>query len=129
MQQPGIEKTENTRMCGDCKDKPTISPKHALCASCMARRANAARKGKKKPPGKPERKTNGKGRATVKEPTLVPISKPISKPIQIDFGKHISVLDEIRGLAEEEMRPLEFQILYMLKSHLKVIKEGRLPTN
>ena len=65
----------------------------------------------------------GKGKDKAEKSILVPISKPI---IQIDFEKHTSVLDEIKDLAEEEMRPLEWQIIYMLKNHLN--KEGTLQT-
>lgn len=119
---------ENIRICETeaCENK-TITPKHRLCGSCLAQKANAAKAAKKQNPVKSNRKANSKGKGKAEKSILVPISKPI--PIQIDFGKHTPVLDEIRGLAEEEMRPLEWQILYMLKTHLKVIKEDTLQTS
>ena len=117
------EKTENTRICEtETCERVTISPTTPFCAACLARKSNIA-KAKKKDPVKSDSKTNGKGRTTQKKSIL----GQISEPIQIDFGKHTSILDEIRSLAEEEMRPLEWQIIYMLKKSLKGINGNKLP--
>ena len=37
----------------------------------------------------------------------------------IEFGKHAPVLREVERQAEEEMRPLDLQVIYILKSILK----------
>lgn len=39
--------------------------------------------------------------------------------MRIDFGRHRELLEAIVKLAGEEMRPLDIQIIYMLKSCLK----------
>lgn len=123
------EKIENTRTCETkaCENK-TISPKHPFCASCLARKSNEARTSNKarKAKLKAPVKSNTKGRGKAEKSSHVGLAKPIQ--IQIDFGKHTLVLDEIKDLAEEEMRPIEWQIIYMLKNHLKGIKEGTLQT-
>ena len=117
------EKIENKRMCSKCKDNFTISPTNDLCASCMARLSNKSRlsnkavKAKLKAPAKSNRKANSKGKGKAEKSSHV----SLRNSIQINFGKHTSVLDEIQNLAEEEMRPLEWQIIYMLKNHLKGI--------
>ena len=117
------EKVKNTRICETegCENK-TITPKHQFCASCLAKKSNAARAAKKKGPTKPNSITNSRGSITPKKSSHL----PMVKPIQIDFGKHTSVLDEIKDLAKEEVRPIEFQIIYMLKQHLKGIREATL---
>jgi hypothetical protein len=119
------EKIENTRICETeaCENK-TISPKHPFCASCLARKSNEARKAKLKAPAKSNSTANSKGKGKAEKPILV----PISQPIQIDFGKHISVLDDIKNLADEDMRPLDWEIIYILKNYLKGIKEDTLQT-
>jgi hypothetical protein len=38
--------------------------------------------------------------------------------LTIDFGKYSPVLRAVEKLAEEEMRPVEFQVIYMLKASL-----------
>ena len=118
------EKIENKRLCSKCKDNFTISPTNDLCASCMARLSNEVRKARKAKLKAPA-KSNTKGKGKAEKSSLVPIP---SSEIQIDFGKHTLVLDEIKDLAEEEMRPIEWQIIYMQKNHLKGIKEGTLQT-
>ena len=38
--------------------------------------------------------------------------------LTIDFGKHSSILTEVEKLADEEMRPVDLQVIYMLKQAL-----------
>lgn len=35
---------------------------------------------------------------------------------KIEFDKYVSILKEVEKLADEKMRPLDLQILYMLKN-------------
>ncbi len=35
---------------------------------------------------------------------------------KIEFDKYVSILKEVEKLADENMRPLDLQILYMLKN-------------
>jgi len=103
------EKPENTRTCEECKEKPTISPKHSLCASCMARRSNKNRPEKKK-------KDKAKGNKAARQEK---IQQRGNTDLTIEFGKHVAVLKEIERLAEEEMRPVPLQVIYILKKYIK----------
>ena len=37
--------------------------------------------------------------------------------VNIDFGEHPLILKRVRDLADQEIRPLELQIIYLLKRH------------
>ena len=39
--------------------------------------------------------------------------------LMIHFGKHEPILREIEKQAEAEMRPLDLQVIYILKKHLE----------
>lgn len=105
---------ENIRLCEDCGEKPPISPKHRYCASCMAIRSHKARPSKKKSTIKP------KDKAETQKP-----QQDINTALTIEFSKHVSILKEIEKLAEEEVRPVDLQIIFILKSYLKGIKEDQ----
>ncbi len=45
-----------------------------------------------------------------------------NRVIQVDFQKHMDVFNQVVKLAEEELRPLDLQILYILKGHLHYTK-------
>lgn len=99
---------ENTRLCEDCKKKETISPKHPLCAGCMAIRSNKS---------KPQKKgdTRGKNKAEKAQ-------QRGDMELTICFGKYASLLTEIEKLADEEIRSIDEQIIFILKNYLKGVK-------
>ena len=90
--------------------KKVISPGSPLCASCMAVKAHEARKTKKKPSAqaKIKKEVPGAAKPGRDDTTLI-----------IEFGKHVPVLREVERQAEEEMRPIDLQVIYILKKHLK----------
>jgi hypothetical protein len=103
-------KQENTRICAEC-DKTTISPKHPLCASCMARRSNKSR---------PKKKGGIQGKDKAEK-----VQQRGNLELTIRFGKYASLLTEIEKMAEEEVRPPDLQVIYILKTYLnntKVVK-------
>lgn len=107
------EKKENTRICEDC-DKTTISPKHPLCASCMAGRSHKKRPPNKKAPASLKRKgstqSQGKHKAEIGDS---------GRDMEVVFkGKYGKVLKEVEKLAEEEIRTVDEQIIYIVKSYL-----------
>ena len=112
-------KDENSRICGQCKKKPTITPKHSLCSSCMGSRAWSKKGDKKKGTQKPEKK-----RAKIKvNPKRALPAQPMA--LTIDFGnKYASILREVEKLADQEIRPVELQVIYMLKTCLATAKAG-----
>jgi len=111
---------EGVRTCEECGERKTISPKHSLCPSCMAKRSSAAQKAKKTVPGKPKTKTRDNAKAKPEKPL-----QGQNEARTINFGKYGSILREVEKLAEEEMRPVDLQVIYMLKNYLNNEKEDR----
>jgi hypothetical protein len=105
---------ENKRLCEDCGKNPTISPKHRYCPSCMGRRAHVVRKVKKNGPGKQNKKD-----ATYNIPGAERASPRGDLELIISFGKYGTILKEVESLAEKEMRPIDLQVIYMLKNALR----------
>ena len=125
MEERRAKEKKNERICetSDC-GKVTLSTNCPYCASCMGSRAKAKREAKAlvetvengsgKTRGEAERWIVGEmGRPD--EAEEVPKS---GLSITINFSKHTQVLDQIRGLADEEIRPLDLQVIYMLKTYL-----------
>jgi len=48
-----------------------------------------------------------------------------NEALTINFGKYGSILKKVENIAEEEMRPVDLQVIYMLKSYLNNEKEDR----
>jgi hypothetical protein len=116
-----VEKQENTRICEKCNKNPTISKSSPYCPSCMAglsnkARSNKARKGKNTKKTKPQRARKREGHSKDK-PEKSPPGRNTAV-ITIDFGKHGSVLSAIKQIAEEELRTVDMQIVFMLKRQL-----------
>ena len=111
------EKIENSRICETegCENK-TITPKHQFCASCLAKKSNAARAAKKKGPAK-SNKTNTKGKGTPERSSYGPILS-----FEINFDHHKTLFDQINDLATEQIRTPQQQILYLLKTHPNLVK-------
>lgn len=111
------EKTEvikNVALCSICKTKPTISSSSPYCASCMAKKANEKRRqAKNMAPGEEK-----KGKT--KEDKAPPLKAPQNEnmKVTIDFSCHNSILEQLNELAKDQIRPVESQIIFLLKSHL-----------
>jgi hypothetical protein len=106
---------DGARLCKDCGEKPPMSPHSPYCSSCMQKRAIKARiKSKKASKGE-----KGEGPAVRSTARRKETSKAGTVVMPVDFGRHREVLEAIVKLAEEEMRPLEVQIIYILKRYLK----------
>ena len=123
------EKKENSRLCG-C-GKITLSPNCPYCPACMSARSRQGRSAKKEPKPKRPRGRPPKQRATEshteapkKEKTTHGMPKSEKVPVgpntalAIDFGKYSSILRAVEKLAEEEMRPVDLQVVYILKHYL-----------
>ena len=114
-------KKVNTRICETLGcGKVTLNTNCPLCASCMAKRRN--------------NKGVENGKAAVENKgvkTLMPSQHPpeILQPrgdteVKIDFSKHTGLFESLSAIADREFRPVELQILFMLKSYLDK-SEGR----
>jgi len=113
-------KQENTRICEKCGNNPTIQPNSPFCASCLGKqawkdgKAKKKRPSKKKAPASLERKetTQGKGKH---EAVIVDSERYVEVVFK---GKYGQVLKEVEKLAEEEIRTVDEQIIYIVKTYL-----------
>jgi hypothetical protein len=97
------ENKENTRICETCGERPTISPRHRFCPSCMAKMV--------KHRIIPNRSQN--------KPPLKESGHKESSVLTINFHpKYVSLLKQIQDLADGEIRSVESQVIFMLKSYL-----------
>ena len=111
---PGDHKKEDLRLCVDCGKNPTLSSSCPYCASCMSKRSHKKKQAARKDPGGPK-----KEKTTTN--TNLPEKSPEKRNMKliIDFGKYGNILDRIEELAEEEVRPVDLQVIYMLKKGLE----------
>ena len=103
---------QNTRICRECNEKPTIHPNSALCASCLGQRA-----------WHPDKRRNTLAKRKNKEgiqdkPKPEKSQERHDTALTIEFGKYASILRDIEKLAEQEVRPVDSQIIYILKKYL-----------
>ncbi|MDQ5988001.1 MAG: hypothetical protein CSYNP_03754 [Syntrophus sp. SKADARSKE-3] len=110
-EKPAIEK--EARLCSACKEKPTISDSSPYCASCMAKR------------GSEKRRQNAvalpkKTRTKKMKKDTCHVEKSLHKEnmtVVIDFSAYPSILKQVQDVADDQIRPLESQIIFILKSH------------
>jgi hypothetical protein len=116
------KKEENRRMCAECGQRVTISPSSPLCAHCMAIKAHQAKKTQYR--GNTEFNEKAQDKTSLVKPTIT-IEKPQSKQdsgtmaLTIQFNGYATILDGIKRIAEYEMRPLEMQVIYILKEYVR----------
>jgi len=116
------EKEKNT--CEECGERPTISPKHPLCPVCLAAKSNEKQASKRT--GKKAVKKAGAKRKESVAPSIDKGEKPQPRgdlELVVDFGKYGDVLKVVEALAEDEVRPVESQVIYILKRYLAGIKQ------
>ena len=104
------------RMCITCGEKPTISDSCPYCPSCMRKKSMESRKGKTAPVHA-RRKETKKDKA---RPEKTPPGEIMT--VEIDFGRFPLILKQLQNLADEEIRPLDLQVIYLLKQHIDAIK-------
>jgi len=108
---PGDIKSSARRVCVACGLKPTISDSCPFCPSCMRKKSMESRKGKTAPVQARKRKTKEDKAPAEKTPTIENMA------VNIDFGRFPLILKELQNLADEEIRPFDLQIIYILKHH------------
>lgn len=109
------------KLCGACHKRQTITPHAHLCASCLSKlnpRPKARRKAHKrtKQTSAPIRKTKEPAH---EEPKAQKEPAAQKAAVTIQFGKYGTVLKEVEQLAEEEMRPVDLQVVYILRHYLE----------
>jgi hypothetical protein len=108
---PGSIEGKSRRICVTCKEKPTISDSCPYCPSCMNKKGREVQKGKTSPT-EAEEKRPMKDKAP---PEKTPSRQNLT--VNIDFEKHRHVLKQVQDLADQEIRPLDLQIIFLLKCH------------
>jgi hypothetical protein len=104
------------KICKKCGERETLSKNCPYCAKCMGDIARA-KKEAKKPPGTGALKVMGE------QPAQLGKGSPgASSAVTIDFNNYRDLLDSIRVLAVEEVRPVDLQIIYLLKGRVNEIK-------
>lgn len=120
------EKEENTRICEKCGKNPTIQPNSPLCASCIGKQAWKDGKAKKKRPS--NKKASAlpiRKRTTQGQEHKVEIGQPRTNFEVVFKGKYGKVLKEVEKLAEEEIRTVDEQIVYIIKNYLSNTQVSR----
>ena len=108
-----LEKAEpQPNLCEDCGKKPRMGSS-PYCASCMGTRGNRAKAIKK---AAKELKIEKKAKAQAGSETA---ARTANTALEIEFGKHVSILRDVERLAEHEIRSVECQVIYMLKQQLR----------
>jgi len=108
-------------LCSDCQEKETLG-NSPYCASCLGVRGNRAKaaKAKSKRAEKPE-----KAKKTQSKPKSKKAQGKANTALTIEFGKHVSILRQIESLADREIRPVDCQVIYMLKTQLARVEAGQ----
>jgi len=104
-------------LCTDCQERETLGSS-PYCASCLGMRGNkakAAKAAEAKNKGSEEPKKAKKAQGTQRDKKTL---RNTNTALTIEFGKHSSILREVESLAETEIRPVECQVIYMLKRQL-----------
>lgn len=109
------EKIEN--LCKECGEKPRLG-NSPFCASCLGVRGNRAKAAKAKNKGAERPK---KVKETQNKPKGNRVLNDANAALTLEFGQHASILKEVKRLADEQIRPVEYQIMYMLKAELNRI--------
>lgn len=105
------------KICKKCNERETMSERSPYCAKCLGDMARA----KKEPKQPLERKDS---EVTKQESSLPGKAAPGAiTEVTIDFKGYPDLLDSIRTLATEEVRPVDLQIIYLLKSRVNDIKK------
>ena len=104
------------KICITCGLKPTISDSCPYCPSCMRKKSMEARQGKNAPVRAQKGRPKKDKALAEKTPTIE------NYGVCIDFNKHPHVLKQVSDLADQEIRPLDLQIIYLLKRHFETDK-------
>ena len=107
--QPKAKKMEEKKLCEECGERPRMSKFTKYCSPCL----NSFKQAKKSAPETPSTE-----KATTDKEKPEKALKTANAAVVIEFGRYASVLDEVKKLADEEMRPVDMQVVYMLKKHL-----------
>jgi len=103
------------KLCKKCGERETLSKSCPYCARCMGDIARDKKKAPQAPVAKPPKIMGD-------HPAMQGKACPGAiTAVTIDFKSYPDLLRSIEGLATEEVRPLDLQIIYLLKSRVRDI--------
>jgi len=106
-----------TRLCTVCGERPTISDSCPYCPSCMGKKGLEKKRLKKQNgPVRRRRKKMQEDLGSTEEATV-----KRNTAVTIDFEKYPTLLQQLQDLAEREIRPLDLQMIYILKGHIDAL--------
>ena len=115
-------------LCSDCRERETLGH-GSLCAHCLGVRGNRAKAAKAARAGKAGKNKGSekpkKAKKTQSKPKGKKVLSETDTALTIEFGKHTSILREVESLADNEIRPVECQVIYMLKKQLTREEEAQ----
>ena len=82
----------------------------------MNKKSREGKKGKTAPVQARRKETKEDKAPAEKTPTIENMA------VNIDFGRFPLILKQLQNLADEEIRPLDLQVIYLLKQHIDAIK-------
>jgi hypothetical protein len=112
----------NERICEECREKPTIQPNLPLCPHCMAKRSKAKREAEAQVENR--KRVRGKARGKPEKLIVGQMAKPGTENqdgqvVEVNFFKYPGLLEAVRKKADEDLRPVDLQILFIVKTYLK----------
>ena len=112
--------SKSPRLCA-C-GKKTLSLNCPYCPSCMSKKSRATKKSNGEfevPLGEGITGYNEK----IKESTATAAHPQMEHDLSltINFDSYIQILGEVKRMAEMEMRPVNLQVIYMLKKYIEAI--------
>jgi len=117
MEDETFEEQKPRQLCTVCKAKPTISDSAPYCASCMAKKGNEKRRQMEKT--RHEKPNPKKMKEDKQRAEKTPQSENMK--VVIDFGDYPSILNQVVELAKDQIRPIDGQIIFILKSHFNLV--------
>ena len=119
MEDQQTQATPAARLCSICETKKTISPRHDICGSCLAAK------------GKLKREQTAKNALLATKTEKVKEDKgPVEKAahskdmkVVVDFAKYPSILNHIQKLADDQIRPVDAQIIFLIKQRFETFHD------
>lgn len=112
------ERTEiSERLCELCGERKTAFPHVRFCPRCLGKKGAKARIANLAPKAAALKNAGEAPPAPEKAP------QNRNTKVMVDFSRHEELLKRVEEMAEEELRPLELQILSLVKRHFADYKK------
>lgn len=105
------------KICKKCNKRPVIHPNSPYCSQCLNEMGKKAREAKQKEGSASKNKNKGDDKLKPERP-----ASKANTAITIEFDKHVTILEEIETLADQEFRPINLQIIFILRKYLDNIQ-------